>query len=473
MVQSFGTDPALNGYYAPFHAEMDAPDLVIEGRLPHGLAGTFYRNGPDPQFPPHPQDRYHVFDGDGMVFAIALGDGRASLKNRWVRTPKFVAERAAGKRLFGVFGNPRFNEPGAVMGDYSTANTHIWPHGDKLYALMEGCPPIALAPDSLETLGSATFGGAVTGPFTAHPKTCPASGDMHAFGYCANGPGSTAVRYNVIDAAGRAKHSAVFDQPYASMMHDFMMTENFVIFPVMPVVIDLARAMAGKPVAAWEAGRATMFGIMPKGGTAADLRWVESDPRFMFHSANAQEVGGDIVIDVAGAARAPLMPDVDGNLPGHAETRFTLKRWVVSPTGVHASEIDGLDVQFPRIDDRRQGRAYRAIYANGTARPSAGRVDGFDMLVRIDPDTGQRDGFDAGEGAYFGEPVFVPRPGGTGETDGWLLALKWDSPANESALLVLDAGHLADGPVAVVRMPARVPGGFHCHWRGASSQGLT
>lgn len=467
MVASFGTDPALNGYYKPFSGEIDAPDLVVHGTLPEGLAGTFYRNGPNPQFPPHPDDRYHVFDGDGMIFAITIGGGNASMKNRWVRTTKFLAERAAGRRLFGVFGNPRFNDPSVNPMEYSIANTHIWPHGDKIYGLMEGCPPVAMDPVTLETLGSETFAGAVTGPFTAHPKTCPETGDMHAFGYSAKGPGSTAIRYNIIDAAGRPKHTTFFDQPYASMMHDFMMTDHHVIFPVMPVVIDMARAMSGKPMAAWENGRPTMFGIMPKGGTAADLRWVETDSKFMFHSANSYEVGDDIVIDVAGSSRAPLMPDVDGKLPGHDETRFAMRRWIVGKSGVTEATLDPLDVQFPRIDDRRQGKAYRAIYANGTARPTAGRLDGFDSLIRIDPETGARDMYDAGDGAYFGEPVFVPCPGGSGETDGWILALKWDSHRNESALLVMDAAHLADGPVATIEMPARVPGGFHCHWRSA------
>ncbi|MEY2883052.1 MAG: hypothetical protein RL490_776, partial [Pseudomonadota bacterium] len=277
----------------------------------------------------------------------------------------------------------------------------------------------------------------------------------------------TAIRYNIIDAAGRPKHTTFFDQPYASMMHDFMMTDNHVIFPVMPVVIDMARAMSGKPMAAWENGRPTMFGIMPKGGTAADLRWVETDSKFMFHSANSYEVGGDIVIDVAGSSRAPLMPDTEGRLPSHDETRFAMRRWVVGKSGVTEATLDPLDVQFPRIDDRRQGKAYRAIYANGTARPTAGRLDGFDCLLRIDPETGARDIYDAGDGAYFGEPVFVPRPGGSGETDGWILALKWDSHRNESALLVMDAAHLGHGPIATIEMPARVPGGFHCHWRSA------
>ncbi len=467
MVAPFGPDPYMNGYYAPFLAELDAPDLVIEGTLPEGLAGTFYRNGPNPAFPIRDGDRYHVFDGDGMIYAIKLGGGRATMKNRWVQTEKLKAERAAGKRLFGVFGNPRFTDPSVNFTDYNIANTHIWPHAGRLFALMEGCPPVEVDPESLATLGSESFGGAVSGPFTAHPKTDPDTGDLHAFGYSAKGPGSTAVRYNIIDANGRAKHTTFIDQPYPSMMHDFLMTDRHVVFPVMPVVLDMARAMSGKPMAAWENGRATSFGIMPKGGTAADLRWVESDPRFMFHSSNSFEVGDDIVIDVAGAARAPLMPDADGNLPRHEDTRFTMKRWIVSPSGVREEVIDVLDMQFPRIDDRRQGKAYGATWINCTTRPTAGRLDGFETLARIDMNGGARDSYDGGDGAYFGEPVFVPN--GAGETDGWLLALRWDSVKNESALLVMDAGHLADGPVATVRMPARVPGGFHCHWRGATA----
>ncbi|MEM7568812.1 MAG: carotenoid oxygenase family protein, partial [Pseudomonadota bacterium] len=182
MTLPFPNDPFLTGYWAPFGAEIDAPDLVIEGDLPDSLNGTFYRNGPDPAFPPKEGNKYHVFDGDGMIYALSLGDGKASLKNRWVRTPKLDQEQAAGRRLFGVFGNPAFNDPGINPMDYNTANTHIWPHAGKLYALMEGCPPIELDRDSLETQGPETYGGGVVGPFTAHPKTDAHTGEMFAFG---------------------------------------------------------------------------------------------------------------------------------------------------------------------------------------------------------------------------------------------------------------------------------------------------
>ncbi len=402
-----------------------------------------------------------------MIYAIRLANGKASMRNRYVRTRKFELERAAGRRLFGVFGNPRFNDPSVSPMDYNTANTHIWPHGDALYALMEGCPPTALDPDTLETLGYETFANTVTGPFTAHPKTDPANGALHAFGCGAKGPGSTAVRYNIIDAAGKPTHTAWLDQPYASMMHDFALTDSHVIFPCLPVVISMERAMQGKQAPAWESNRASHFGIMAKGGDASDLRWIETDPTFMFHIANSFDDGGDVVVDVAGSKRAPLMPDVDGNLPDHQDTRFTVKRWRIGANGAFREEqIDGLDIQFPRIDDRLQGKRYSRVFANGTARPTAGRLDGFDSVAAINVDSGTRDAFSFGDGAYCGEPVFVP--GGPGEAEGWLLTLVWNSASNESFLAITDARNIAAGPVAKVHMPARVPGGFHCHWRNAA-----
>jgi carotenoid cleavage dioxygenase len=219
---------------------------------------------------------------------------------------------------------------------------------------------------------------------------------------------------------------------------------------------------------AWESNRPSAFGVMEKGGAGGEaVRWLETDPNFTFHIANSFDDGQDIVIDVAGSKRAPLMPAADGSLPDPQETRFTLKRWRVGSNGRFREEaIDSLDIQFPRIDDRVQGRRYRKAFVNGTVRPTAGRVDGFDTVAVIDVESGARDEFSFGDGAYCGEPVFVAR--GSQEGDGWLLSLVWDSARNESFLAVLDAARVSAGPVAKVHMPARVPGGFHCHWRSAA-----
>ena len=69
--------------------------------MPRELNGTLYRNGPNPQFE---APGAHWFVGDGMLHAFHLEQGRASYRNRWVRTPKWQAEHDAGRALFGGFG---------------------------------------------------------------------------------------------------------------------------------------------------------------------------------------------------------------------------------------------------------------------------------------------------------------------------------------------------------------------------------
>jgi carotenoid cleavage dioxygenase-like enzyme len=472
VTEPFPKDPYLTGYYEPFRAEIDAQDLVIEGKLPEDLHGSFYRNGPDPQFPPHPDDKYHVFDGDGMIYAFHFKNGKVDMRNRWVRTTKFNLEREAGRRLFGVFNNPKFNDPSVHPLQYNTANTHIWPHGGQLMALMEGAPATELDPKTLETTGFVTYGDAAAGPFTAHPKTDPETGELFAFGYMAKGPmDPTAIRYNVVSKDGKTATKQWLNQPYCSMMHDMVLTEHFVVFPCLPVGISFERAAAGKPPACWESDKASYFGIMPRYGNGSEVKWVETDPTFAFHIANGYEHGTDIIVEAAGSKRAPLMPDVNGNLPRHEDTRFTIKRWII-PRGnggakFREEELDSSDIQFPRIDDRRNGRSYRYIYFNSTTSAAAGRLDGFDTLCAFDLTTMKKHSWQAGDSAYCGEPVFVPRDGSTEEGDGYLLSLVWHGKDNSSELVVLNARDIESGPIARVKSPARIPGGFHCHWMQA------
>src|SRR5690606_15569898 len=127
-------------------------------RLPPELRGTLYRNGPNPQFP---QPSAHWFVGDGMIHAFTLEDGAARYRNRWVRTPKWLAERAAGRPLFGGFGQPLPDAPGGVEG--GVANTNIMLHAGRLLALEEGHLPMEIAPGNLETRGYRDYAGAIAG----------------------------------------------------------------------------------------------------------------------------------------------------------------------------------------------------------------------------------------------------------------------------------------------------------------------
>jgi Retinal pigment epithelial membrane protein len=94
MSQPFPLDPYFSGNYTPISIEADAFDLPLRGELPKDLAGTLYRNGPNPQFAPR-DSSHHWFIGDGMIHAFHVADGRVSYRNRWVRTPKWELEHKA------------------------------------------------------------------------------------------------------------------------------------------------------------------------------------------------------------------------------------------------------------------------------------------------------------------------------------------------------------------------------------------
>ena len=100
MLDQVETKAARNNL-APIPMECDAPHLKVVGELPRELNGTLYRNGPNPQFD---SPGAHWFVGDGMLHAFHFENGRASYRNRWVRTPKWQAEHDAGRALFGGFG---------------------------------------------------------------------------------------------------------------------------------------------------------------------------------------------------------------------------------------------------------------------------------------------------------------------------------------------------------------------------------
>ncbi len=231
----------LAGNYAPIADEADFA-LEVVGEIPAELAGAFYRNGPNPQF--QPEADHHWFAGDGMIHGFWVEDGKVRYRNRYVRTPKWLAENAAGRRLFGTFGNPATTDPSVLGTDSGLANTNIVWHGGKLLALEEGHKPFELDAMSLESRGYVeAYGGNVT----AHPKIDPETGEMVWFSYMAGPiPFNTALSFGVTNAAGEVVRRETFEAPYCSMVHDFMVTRNHVLFPILPLTGSLERAMRGR-----------------------------------------------------------------------------------------------------------------------------------------------------------------------------------------------------------------------------------
>jgi carotenoid cleavage dioxygenase len=468
MAQPFPADPFLTGWMAPSGMECDAPDLIVEGELPPDLVGTYFRNGPDPLHPPRDGDHYHWFHGDGMIQRFHFEQGRVSWRNRWVRTRKYELEREAGRSLFGVLGNPMTADPAVASEPYNTANTHIVHHGGRLLALMEGTIAVEVDPVTLGTVGDFDFGGAISGPITAHPKFDPVNGEMVFFGYQAMGPGSSQVRYNVASSDGALTRNEMIEAPFASMMHDFFVTRSHVVFPVYPLTFDMERAIKGGLPLAWEPDKGTHFGVIPRDGGAADIQWYDMDARFSFHMLNAWDDGEDIVIDVCASNASQFAPKTDGSLADRSEgVSPQLRRWTISPASgskqVKEELLDDMTCEFPRTDDRWMTQPHRHGYAVGTR----GAELMFSDLIHFDAQTGKRNVHEGGPRFLFGEPVVAPRRGSDDEADGYVLLLAYDQETGLSELRVFDALEIARGPAATVRIPTRIPAGFHGSWVAA------
>jgi carotenoid cleavage dioxygenase len=456
------SNPYLSGNFAPVRSEDDFV-LEVVGEIPAGLNGAFYRNGPNPQF--DPRDEYHWFSGDGMIHGVFVEDGKATYRNRYVRTPKWLAENAAGRALYGTFGNPMTSDPSVVGKDGGVGNTNIVWHAGRLLALEEGHAPFELDPVTLESKG---YRSEYRGRVTAHPKMDPETGEMVWFGYSVGDmPFTNTVSYGVTSAAGEVIRRDDFEAPFSSMVHDFLVTQNHVLFPILPLTGSLQRVMSGGPAFAWEPDKGSHVGVMARNAGVETLRWFTTDALYVFHPMNAWEAGDKIFADVMEYPRAPLFPNADGSRSANAAAR--LVRWTFDLAGdsdtIKRQPLDDLAGEFPRFDERHAGLAYRhGWFAGNTEKPGDVR---FDCLAHVDLKTGARALHELGPGDATGEPVFVPRSADAAEGDGWVVTLIYRAAENISEFCVFDAQDIPAGPIGRARLPRRVPFGFHGNWRQA------
>ncbi|MBL4863988.1 MAG: carotenoid oxygenase family protein [Rhodobiaceae bacterium] len=473
MSKPFPNNPVLKNNFAPVQAECDAPDLIVHGEIPDALNGTLYRNGPNPMFPPLGSS-HHWFLGEGMIHAVHVEGGKASYRNRWVGTDQYNRQREAGERLVDTtFGGEV--KPGSEDIVRNVANTNVVVHAGKLMALDEGSSPVLMDMKTLETEGPSTFGGKYAGPMTAHPKFDPKTGEMLFFGYMAAGPGTPDMSYNVVAADGTLTRTETFQAPYASMVHDFIITDEHVLFPVFPATIDVERIMEGGPTIAWDPSQSSWIGIMGRNDGVDSIRWFEGDPCYVYHPMNAYTVHEKgrtkIIADMMKYSRVPLFPDVNGNKITDLGTELaTLVRWTFDldgNTNSYTEEVlTDLGGEFPRFDERFVGHEYRHGFYASILKPHA-EGSPFDSLVHLDLKTGTRKIYEPGEGCFVHEPIFVPRNEKAEEGDGYLVSLIYDSARNNSDFVVLDTDDISRGPIGRAELPTRVPFGFHGNWANA------
>ena len=461
-MKPFPATPGLTGAYAPLLLEGQIADCVVEGDLPAGIAGSYYRNGPNPQYPPRgPYANW--YDGDGMVHAFHFRDGRVTYVNRWTRTERFEMERKAGRALFPTLFGPQTGDAMAAGKSLNAANDTILLHHGKVFSTWETGLPHELDPVTLETRGLYDFGGGIPHDVMVHPKIDPATGELHLFGRTAPHPAPGDATYHVVDRGGKLVHTTAFAAPYDSMTHDMFLTEKYAVICVQPAVYSPARLAAGGPYVAWEAERSSWLGVIPRKGDGSSLRWIEMPGAWGSHTMNAHDDGDTIVCDTMLYPRGALFPNPDGSWPDMKTLKLpSLQRWHVDLArgSVRQEAFGPGQGEMPVMDMRFRTRPYRHGYSAGWTQPAGV----FDCIHHYDWHARTLDTYVPGEGISCGEPTFVPRPNGA-EGDGYLMTLLFNKAANSSDLAILDARQVATGPVARVKLPHRIPAGLHGAWR--------
>ncbi len=442
--------PFVSGVHSPMTEEKSLDNLWVTGDIPAQLNGRYLRIGPNPM--DHNPANHHWFIGDGMVHGLRLQSGKALwYKNRWLRSNAVSAQ----------LGEAPAPGPRNPLAD--TVNTNVLGHAGKIWGLVEaGALPVELGPD-LETIAHNPFEGTLKNGFTAHPHLDHETGEMHAITYLGTDQGT--IHHVVIGKDGKVRREEPIKVKHGPMIHDSMITRNYVIIMDLPVTFSMKLLLAGQAFPYhWNPAHKARVGLLPREGTNEDVIWCEIDPCAVFHPANAYETtDGKVIMDVCAHDSMFATSRVG---PDSAQTPF--ERWTIDPAArrVDRKVIDAEAQEFPRPDERFIGKPYRYVFTMALPRDGA-FMAAETRIFKHDLEAETREMRDFGEGRFPGEFVFVPRSDDAAEGDGWLMGFVINIADETTDYVILDAMNFTGEPVATVHIPHRIPPGFHGNWVAA------
>ena len=228
----------------------------------------------------------------------------------------------------------------------------------------------------LGTVGPCDFDGRLTTAMTAHPKTDPVSGDLHFFGYS---PFPPFLTYHRLSADGSDLVSRGVDVAGPTMMHDFAVTAEHVVWLDLPMTFQWERMATGMPFG-WDESYGARLGVMRQDDPAGAVTWFDVDPCYVFHVGGAHtDDDGRVVVDGARYAPADVGVMWGGPVPGDpaaaaaATGAARMHRWVLDPRD-GSVDRDGARGAGRRVPDDRRGAGRVARRAGATRSPTAGRA---------------------------------------------------------------------------------------------------
>ncbi|NET71872.1 MAG: hypothetical protein F6K62_13350, partial [Sphaerospermopsis sp. SIO1G2] len=274
---------------------------IIAGKIPEALRGTLYRNGPG-RLQRNGVQVGHLFDGDGAILAVNFTDTGATGVYRYVQTTGYQKEAKIGKFLYGNYG---MTAPGPIWNQWRrpvkhSANTSVLALPNQLLALWEGDNPYSLDLETLATKGLNNLDFLKPGqPYSAHPKVDYKTGEIFNFGVTVEINGTLNI-YKSNFTGKIIKHTkhTLKDFP---LIHDFVLTEKYLVFFVPAVRLNIWPVMFGvdnySNCLNWQPEKGTEILVFDR----EDLSLVSpsiTDPWFQWHFCNGYvDDRGIIIVD--------------------------------------------------------------------------------------------------------------------------------------------------------------------------------
>ncbi|KAL0394083.1 UNVERIFIED_CONTAM: Carotenoid 9,10(9',10')-cleavage dioxygenase 1 [Sesamum latifolium] len=463
---------------------------VVHGSIPPDLPeGVYIRNSSNPVHGV-PKSAVSIFgkssqiwvEGEGMIHALYFNkhDDSSSdanwttfYNNKYVSTETFELEKQRKKP---VFSSATEGDPPAVLAAFllnlmrfgmpnkNMSNTNVFEHAGKHYTISENdVAPYEIDIRTLETLGTWDHDIAQSWnrPFTSHPKRAPCTGELVTIGIDARKP---YLALGVISADGtKLLHKVDLKFERSVFCHEIGVTQRYNVVMDFPTTIDLTRLLRGGSIIRYEKEKYARIGIMPRYGDADSVRWFEVETCCTFHIINCYEEDDEEVVVMGCTAPGSIIPGPDlgkdklgwfsrgfkkpnSNHHHMQQEGFLFARpyeWRMNmKTGqVKEKYLVALDfaMDFPMINDNFIGVKNKFAYTQVVDSAASS----------------------AAENSFCTGASFVAKQGAADEDDGWLITFVHNEDTNTSEVYIVDAKKISSEAVAKIRLPCRVPYGFH------------
>uniref|UniRef100_K3Y221 Uncharacterized protein n=1 Tax=Setaria italica TaxID=4555 RepID=K3Y221_SETIT len=486
----------LQGNFRPIDEIGEAVLLNdLSGEVPEDFPeGVYIRNGPNPLHPTQTvadsifgSTTYMYYEGHGMLHAVyfnksSLGEWKISYRNKEKNEVAFVpfADGQPYATLVAfVLNILRF---GKAVKD--SANTNIFEHGGRAFAVSENHLPYEIDINNLNTLEPYSINGAWSQPFTSHPKKIQGSGDLVIMGTNSEKPHYV---LGVVSADGeRLLHKVDLKFEEGKFINDIRVTTRYNIIMDYPLRFGISRTLLQKPFIENDMNGKSRIGVMPRFGDADSIIWFDVENHCSYHLFNCFEDENEVVVrgcrilvsiipsDRYRAdkskwyGRAFLQPDKDSEdfdpsldviLFSHPyEWRLNLESGTTNE-GYITSEKVAMD--FPVINDKFIGIRNKYGYAqvvDSLATSKTGLFK-FKMIAKLHFDMPDKENKQFISVQYH--DLKEEQESGIDEDDGWVVTYVHEEGTNISQVYIIDAKRFSEEPVAKITLPQRVPYGFH------------